>query len=357
VVLVLAVIITAPLDSIIKHWMIAAARSKLRTFPRLTVIGVVGSYGKTTMKEALYAVLSQKFQTVMTPENINTPLGIAAVIQKRITTHTQIFIVEMGEYTKGDIAGICTLVRPAIGVITGINEAHLERMGTIETAVSSIFELAEQMDQTGLLVLNGDSRLVAEHYQSYVTQQTVYLASSRLPNQYPTKLLGRYAAGVMDAVARVATHLGLSENEIRMGTAAVQPIPHRLQPIPGGGGVLVIDDSYNGNPDGVAEAIYTLSTFTGRRKIYITPGLVEMGSKTEQVHVQIGTELAPVADLVVLIQTSVTPFIIQGLRTHGFPEKNILIYDSMLTVQKRMHEFVRPHDVVLFQNDWPDNYV
>jgi len=355
--LIVAVIVTLPFDLALKYVMIQRAAHKMRKLHHLKVIAVAGSYGKTTMKEALYAVLSQKYVAVMTPDNINTPLGIAAVILKRISAETQLFIVEMGEYQRHDIEKMCALVHPGLGVITGINEAHLERMGSLDNAVHAIFELAESLGKEGYLVMNGDDRLVQENYKTYIKSPNTYLYSSSATHELKTQLLGRYAVGVMDGVGAIATYLGLSNDEIRMGAASVQPVAHRLQPISGAEGVLVIDDSYNGNPAGVTEAIYTLSTFTTRRKIYVTPGLVEMGSRVEAVHRAIGKELAPVADLVVLIKTSVTPFIVSGLQEAGFDMSHILYFSSMPEVQAHMQDFVKPHDVILFQNDWPDNYV
>lgn len=345
------------IDLFSKELVITRAQRKMATLTNLTVIGVAGSYGKTTMKEALRQVISQKFKTVATPGNINTPVGIARIVLNDITPQTEVFIVEMGEYQRGDIKHICSITKPQIGVITGINEAHLERMGTLAMTVATIFELAENMHESGLLVLNGDSALVRDNFKIYTRGQNIHIYSQKRPSQLKTQLLGEYAGALMDGVESVARRLGMTQEEVRIGAAGILPIEHRLQPIQGKHNMLIIDDSYNGNPDGVSEAVRVLARYTDRRKVYITPGLVEMGERSATVHRQIGRELAPIADLVVLVKNSVTPYIKEGLVKAKFNKKNILEYASSEEVYSHMTDFARPNDVILFQNDWPDNYV
>lgn len=345
------------IDLFSKELVITRAQRKMATLTNLTVIGVAGSYGKTTMKEALRQVISQKFKTVATPGNINTPVGIARIVLNDITPQTEVFIVEMGEYQRGDIKHICSITKPQIGVITGINEAHLERMGTLAMTVATIFELAENMHESGLLVLNGDSALVRDNFKIYTRGQNIHIYSQKRPSLLKTQLLGEYAGALMDGVEAVARRLGMTQEAVRIGAAGILPIEHRLQPIQGKHNMLIIDDSYNGNPDGVSEAVRVLARYTDRRKVYITPGLVEMGERSATVHRQIGRELAPIADLVVLVKNSVTPYIKEGLVKAKFNKKNILEYASSEEVYSHMTDFARPNDVILFQNDWPDNYV
>jgi UDP-N-acetylmuramoyl-tripeptide--D-alanyl-D-alanine ligase len=352
----LCVLLLNPIDRSVKQSVIRQAKLKLASFPQLEIVGIAGSYGKTTMKEAVFAILSQKYSVLKTPENINTPLGIARLILDKLDSSTQVLIVEMGEYTRGDVQEICSIVKPQTAIITGINEAHLERMGSIENTIAAIFELAQNMNQKGLLVLNGDNKLISENYKTFITTQKVELVSSKEKSNLHSGLLGRYATGVLHAAAAVGTYLGLTQEQIEKGALSVRPLPHRLQPIEGTRGVLVIDDSYNGNPEGVSEAIHLLSTYTGRRKIYITPGLVETGTKIKEVHIQIGKELASVADRVVLIKNSASPYIAQGLMENGFNKNHILWYGSAHEAHAAMGEIIEPNDVVLFQNDWPDNY-
>lgn len=352
-----SVFVISFIDLFSKELVITRAQRKMATLTNLTVIGVAGSYGKTTMKEALRQVISQKYKTIATPGNINTPVGIARIVLNDLTPQTEVFIVEMGEYQRGDIKHICSIAKPQIGVITGINEAHLERMGSLAMTIATIFELAENMQESGLLVLNGDSSHVRDNYKTFVKGQNIHIYTKKRPSQLKTKLLGDYAGAIMDGVDAVARRIGLTQEEVRIGAAGIVPIDHRLQPIHGQHNMLIIDDSYNGNPDGVSEAISVLARYTDRRKVYITPGLVEMGGRSAAVHRQIGKELASVADIVVLVKNSVTPHIKEGLLKAKFNKKNILEYASSEDVYSHMNDFAKPNDVILFQNDWPDNYV
>lgn len=351
-----ATFLLIPLDRYLKHKLITEAKLKLARFPHLEIVGIAGSYGKTTMKEILATILSEKHTVLKTPENINTPLGIARLILSKLDESITVLIVEMGEYTRGDISDICSFVKPQTAVITGINEAHLERMGSLENTTAAIFELAQHMNQEGLLVLNGDNALIRENYHKFCTNQKIELVSSKKETTLESGLLGNYAKGMLEAGAHIARYLGLTEEQIRKGARAVKPLPHRLEPIEGARGVLVIDDSYNGNPEGVREAIHVLSTYKDRRKVFVTPGLVETGEHNEAVHKAIGKELAAVANMVVLIENSATPYIAQGLTEQGFNAQNILWFKSTHEAHAAMGEIIKPHDVVLFQNDWPDNY-
>jgi UDP-N-acetylmuramoyl-tripeptide--D-alanyl-D-alanine ligase len=355
--LCIVVFVITPLDLFLKKIKIGRAKSIIQKYPDLKVVGIAGSYGKTTMKEAISTILAEKYSVLKTPENINTPLGIADLIIKKLDERIQVLVVEMGEYSRGDIADICSLVKPQIGIITGINEAHLERMGSIENTVDTIFELAQHTEKDGALVLNNDNEYIRTHYKKYVSHQRIILYSSNYETELKSGLLGRYARGVLQAGEEVGLHFGLSMEQIQQGAAKIQALPHRLQPIEGSRGVLVIDDSYNGNPTGVSEAIYVLSTYQGRRKVYITPGLVETGEKTKEIHRQIGKELSQVANIVVLIKNSATPFIAEGLVENGFQKENIKWYNSTEAAHADMGNIVEPNDVVMFQNDWTDNYV
>lgn len=351
-----ATYIIQPLDRYLKHALITQAKLKLSRFPHLEIVGIAGSYGKTTMKEIVATMLSEKYKVLKTPENINTPLGIARLIMSKLDDSIKVLIVEMGEYTRGDISDICSFVKPQTAVITGINEAHLERMGSLENTTAAIFELAQHMNQQGLLVLNGDNALIRENYHKFCTTQKIELVSSKKEIALKSGLLGNYAKGMLQAGAHIARYLGMTEEEIEKGALAVKPLPHRLEPIEGVRGVLVIDDSYNGNPEGVLEAIHVLNSYKGRRKVFVTPGLVETGDKNESVHKAIGKELSSVADKVVLIRNSATPHIAKGLTEHGFAERNILWFGSASEAHAAMGTIIEPNDVVLFQNDWPDNY-
>ena len=219
-------------------------------------------------------------------------------------------------------------------------------------------------------VTGQDKTYWKNHYKKFVARQEIYLYQAKgkvefnedAPGYIYQKiffpLLGQYNLDKIDGVIYLAKKLGLNHQEIEIGLKKIKTPAHRLQPILNQkNNILVIDDSYNGNPDGVEEAIKTLSLFKKRRKIFVTPGLVEMGDKNKEVHQKIGKRLNDVVDLVILIKNSVTPYVEEGLINAGFNQKNILMCDSMMEAQNNLNNIIKSGDVVLFQNDWPDNYV
>jgi len=442
----IALLILKPLDGIAKNRLAARAKAKIKiltkpspltplpssfaeasadlregegketgSFPRggggLRIIGVAGSYGKTTMKEVLGQVLSCKFKVVSTPESVNTPVGISRWILNKVNESTEVIIVEMGEHYENDVKEICEIAKPDIAVVTGINESHLERMKKMDKVIATVFEIVSNSKQGAMVVLNGDDHRVMENYKKFVWPdhkiERFEIEDLILRNFNPEKLcweaevdgvgkievnlLGEYALGDVDAAVKIGKSLGMSNEQIIAGIKGVKPVEHRLQPIKSAGDVLVIDDAYNGNPDGVAEAIKVLSRFINRRKLIITPGLVEMGKSSPEIHREIGRHLAGVADVVILIKNSVTGFIEEGIlsttpsRQGGTPLlfqegttatavsppniggvprvaggggiPTIIWFDSSLEAHAGLKNILKPGDVILFQNDWGDQYV
>lgn len=379
--LVLSVFVLAPLDWSLKRKKVAAATAKINSLPNLKVVAVTGSYGKTTMKEALVAVLSEKFQVVATPDNKNTPLGLAEVIKNEVNETTEVLVVEMGAYQIGDIAELCHITPPDVAILTGINEAHLERFGSLENTTRGKYEIVTEAKEGAFIVLNKDDKRVRENAERFlggrphaffsqtgadleVTEKSYgedrtglsFTLKGDLEYRFNLPHLADYIIGTVMAATLVARHLGLGKDEIERGLNKLPVPPHRLQLIPGKGGVTVIDDSYNGNPEGVREAIKVLARIKGKRKLYLTPGLVEAGERVAEVHVEIGQELAPVADVVLLIRNSVTPYIEAGLKKSGY-QGEILWYENTSEAHGSLGKILAPGDVILFQNDWPDNYI
>lgn len=383
-----AVAVLTPLDYIVKRLVVARAKRRLAQYPSLTIIGITGSYGKTTTKEMVAAALGEQYTVVKTTGNQNTPLGLSRLITKQLTKETDILLVEMGAYGPGDIAQLCAIARPHISIVTGVNEAHLERFGSLETTLETKFEIVRHAHPDAFVVLNADDERVRSAAQKYVQpSQTVgwyganghVLGACRITEQtfdekslqqaahvhcgahdlgtVRTKLLGNYAWGVIAAACTVALHLQTVPERMKRGIMQLEPLEHRLQPISGASGITIIDDSYNGNPAGVRAAIAVLQRFHNRRTLYVTPGLVEMGTRSEQVHEELGRELAPAADVVIVIQTSVSNALVKGLRAGGMAEENIVVCKTAPAAHRRVQTMTNPGDVILFQNDWPDNYI
>jgi UDP-N-acetylmuramoyl-tripeptide--D-alanyl-D-alanine ligase len=357
--LVLASVVLRPLDYVLKSWIIFRAKRKIAKFKNLKIVGITGSFGKTTMKAVLAAILSQKFQVLRTPESVNTPVGIARLILKKLIPEIEIFIVEMGAYRRGDIRKLCQITPPDIAVLTGINEAHLERFGNLENTIAAKFEIVENSKPDALAVLNEDNKPVCENCKKYLAgREAIFYSSAAGRGEiYQNPFLGEYALGMIRAAVSVGEKLGMQRSEIFAGIGELRPVPHRLEPLKLTGDILAIDDSYNANPDGIREAVKVLSRYQNRRKIYLTPGLVEVGTRACEIHLDLGRNLAKVADLVILIKNSATPRIAQGLKEAGFSEDKIIWFESALQAHGSLEKILKAGDVILFQNDWPDNYL
>ncbi len=386
ILLTVSTILVTPIDYPLKQYLILKAKKKISSLrPKLKIVGITGSYGKTTTKEVIASILAQKFKVLKTPENFNTPLGVSRFVLKEVSNDTEILVVEMGAYKRGDIKKLCRLAPPDVAVLTGINESHLERFGSLQNTVRTKFEILEGLRNSGLAVLNADNALVVENSGKFFKGTPLFYTSGKHPlafvqtekakfnpkslgldltltrgntkYNFTVPFLGKYIAGAIGAGITIADKLGLTKEQVKKGVAQLRPLPHRLEIVSSKNGVVVIDDSYNGNPNGVREAINALSQFKQKRKIYVTPGLVEMGGVSPVVHKQIGEELAPVADLIILIRNSVTGNIANGLKRQGFPINDIMWFDTAQAARESLPNIVKAGDVILFQNDWPENYI
>jgi UDP-N-acetylmuramoyl-tripeptide--D-alanyl-D-alanine ligase len=357
----------------IEYLIIRQARKKLMAH-RAIKIGIAGSFGKTTMREILMTVLSEGKKVAAPPQNHNTPLGISTFV-KTLSGDEEILIFELGEGRPGDVRTLCKLVQPDIGIITGINEAHLKKFKTLERTVKTIYELADYLSDKPTYV-SGESELARENARpGHILYSRAGVGDVKVENpktdlnglsftlvtnhtrlELASSLLGLHQVGPLAAAAALAERLGLLPEQIRSGIGKTGPFEHRLEPTTDASGVITLDDSYNGNPDGVRAVIDFLASLTGHRRFYVTPGLVEMGARTETVHREIGQWLARAKiENVVLVRNSVTPHIKQGLEEAGYGGK-VLWFDEALQAFAALPQLTVAGDVVLLQNDWPDQY-
>jgi UDP-N-acetylmuramoyl-tripeptide--D-alanyl-D-alanine ligase len=264
---------------------------------------------------------------------------------------------------------MCEFVQPEAGFITGINESHLESFGSLEAIIEDIFSLKDYLGGKPLY-LNGDNEILlredGDSTTLYSRQGTENNAVSNVKIgafdtvfslgkfKVQSGLLGWHNIGVVSAAVELAQQMELTDGEIREGLKNLKPFEHRMQPYELNG-AIIIDDTYNGNLDGVRAGLELLSGLQARRKIYVTPGLVEQGDKAEANHREIGELLVGKVDEVVLMRNSVTGFVADSLALHGFAGKLTLV-DDPLDFYENLDKFVAAGDVVLMQNDWTDNY-
>ena len=374
-----AALIMQPVENHINKGFFDSARKKLEARPDLIKIGITGSYGKTSTKFALRDILSQKYNVLATPASFNTPMGLSRVINEQLRPEHELFIAEMGARHVGDIKELCELVKPKYGLLTSIGPQHLETFGSIENIAGTKNELIEALPEDGVAFFSSDGSYVDrlymrcshEKYRSgfagerkmYMTVKDVTVGpdGSKFALECQdggrinctTRLLGRHNIQNIALCAAVARRLGLQMDEIARGIRVIQPVEHRLQLIPGP--ITVIDDAFNSNPTGAAEALSVLSGFPGRRLI-ITPGMVEQGEKEDDLNYKFGTQMPGCVDIVILVGPKHTKPIYEGLIAHHFPKENIHVARDLDEATSFLGQLGQPGDTVLFENDLPDNY-
>ncbi len=334
-------------------------------------IAVAGSYGKTTMKELLVTVLSEGKKVAATPANKNVAVSHAQFAQT-LDGNEDVVIIEYGEGRPGDVPRFIKTTHPDIGIITGLAPAHLDQYKTLAAAGADIFKLAEDVSSQKLYV-NAESPLaepfIKPDYQTYsrsgalgwevqevklgLEGTTFTLKKGKQSMELTSGLLGEHQIGPLALVAALADQLGLTKKQIQAGVQHTKPFEHRMQPYELKG-AWVIDDTYNGNIDGMKAGLKLLAALPAKRKLYVTPGLVDQGPETERVHLELGQAIAAAKpDLVVLMHNSVTDFIEKGLTDY---KGEVMIEDEPLRFYTNLDQFVAAGDLVLMQNDWTDNY-
>lgn len=392
--LTVANLLIYPLERTINGAYLLSARKRIKTF-QPKVIGITGSYGKTSTKYILHQILSQKFNTLMTPDSYNTPMGICKVIRGELTAEHEIFIVEMGAYKRGDIRELCNLASPQIGILTAVGPQHLERFKSIENIAKTKYELIESLPPGGLAVFNCDNEICAgladkreqdgNPVRRYATEISPVVSVSERAEfsatniqhtdeglaftihtsvgtaetakaEIRTQLLGRHNVSNILAATTVAIECGMTLEEIRIAIANVEPVPHRLQLTASEGNVTIIDDSFNSNPVGAKAALEVLTEIQGGKKVLVTPGMVELGEREYEENKRLGEHAADVCDLVILVGPRRTTPILDGLKAAQYPTQQIIVALNLEEVKQHLATQVKAGDVVLFENDLPDNY-
>lgn len=379
---ILSNVIVYPLERSIQKYYINSAARKIFSMNNLIKIGITGSFGKTSTKFILKTILSEKYKVLATPDSYNTTMGTTRVIREMLSKDHEVFISEMGARNIGDIAEICSIVKPDIGIITSIGKQHLETFKTINNVAKTKYELIEGLKEDGTGFFPSDNDYCYELYKGTTKKKVLYGLQNHIEElditaedivlsdkgstfvltgrdgkkiECTTKLLGKHNVLNILGCAAIAKYLGMTMEEIAAGVSKIEPIPHRLQILPTQNGTIVIDDAFNSNPVGSKMALEVLSQFKGR-KIIVTPGMVELGIEEFDLNKDFGREIAKVVDIAVLIGKKRTEAIQQGLVQEGFSQDNLHVVNSLDEATVKLAAFVRSGDIILFENDLPDNY-
>ncbi len=336
-------------------------------------IAIAGSYGKTSMKELLVTVLGEGKKVAATPANQNV-LSSHARFANSLVGDEDIVVVEFGEGKPGDVKRFTDVVHPTDAVITGIAAAHLDRYKTIVAAASDIFSVATDMPADHVYVNTEAEEAAAfmrEGYQGYdrrgalgwraqnisvdITGTRFELTKGTQTLRLASQLLGLHQVGPLAFAAALGLSMGLTEMQVVTGIGQTKPFEHRMQPYQLAG-AWIIDDTYNGNLEGIRAGTELLASLEAKRKLYVTPGLVEQGDQTAAIHQTVGDLIAKSnPDVVVLMQNSATEHIQTGLTAAGYKGK-VMVQTDPLDFYQHLDHFVAAGDVMLMQNDWTDNY-
>jgi len=374
-------VVMTPVESAVNRWFYRDARRRIRQMPRLRVIGITGSFGKTSTKTMLQRMLAENFHVVMTPESYNTPMGVTKVIRSTLTPVHEMFVVEMGARQPGDIRELCELVAPKIGILTAIGEQHLETFHDIETIIRTKHELIEALPPDGIAFLNMDNehiRSVANltpvkkifygidsddlHYSARNIRVSAagstfeFCAPDGRQKTFQTRLLGKHNIYNIVAAAAAACELGMDLAIIATVVKNLDPVTHRLELKKTAQGITIIDDAYNSNPVGAHSALEVLASMEGGQRILITPGMVELGSREYELNYAFGQYAAERCDYVILVGRRQTIPIQAGLNAADYPAERCYVAANLTDANRHLWTFVKPGDFVMYENDLPDTY-
>lgn len=371
--------INVPLEKGVNLWYINDAKKVLRSYRDLKVIGITGSYGKTTTKFILTRILSEKYNVVCTPQSFNTPMGVVRTVRQHLKPQTQIFVCEMGAKNIGDIKEICKIASPDFGLITSVGEQHLETFKSVDNVFKTKFELADTVaNNNGVTFVNGDSKEIIERiskdgFKVYGSDNSFdytvnNITCDRFGSKFDlsidgavislsTKLLGKHSALNIAGASALAYTLGVSTEDIKFAVASLKPTEHRLEMKTSVNRSLLIDDAYNANPEGSLEAVNVLGSFDGMKKVIITPGLIELGEKEYECNFNLGVQSAKVCDIIILVGLTRSKPMADGVKSTDFNAENLYTVASFKEAMEIYSKLADNNTVVLLENDLPDNYL
>lgn len=367
-----------PIENLVYKYYYNKANKKLKSLTNMDVIGITGSYGKTSSKNILFDVLSEKYNVFKTPKNYNTDYGMMLSINNHLDKFNDYFIAEMGAFKRGEINRLCNFVKPKYGILTKIGPAHLDTFLNIENIMKTKFELIESLPHDGIAVLNGDDEyqlkyniknncskiwIGIDNKNVDVWATNIKLGSNGTnfkchfnndPKSYLINipLLGQ--ANVYNVLASIALarELGMNMDQIISGISQIRQIEHRLE-LKYINGVTFIDDAYNSNPIGSKTAVEVLGLMPGK-KIIVTPGMIELGKNQDELNKKFGMYIASNCDEVILIGKNQTKPIYDGLMESKFNKKNIYILNDVKEAFKLIGKLKDNDTYVLLENDLPD---
>ncbi|MDO4962512.1 MAG: UDP-N-acetylmuramoyl-tripeptide--D-alanyl-D-alanine ligase [bacterium] len=369
--------VNKPIEKCVYLYYKHKAIKKLNTM-NIPVVGITGSYGKTSSKNIINDILNVKLNSFATPKSFNTPYGLIRSINNYLDKFNDIFIAEMGAFKLGEIKQNCKLVKPKYGIITTIGEAHLETFGSRDNIMKGKFELIESLGRDGVAILNRDDEYQVKYklknkckvlwvginnddvdlkatnikLSSNGTSFDCIFKGDKKSYNFKTKLLGTHNIyNILNGIM-LGYELGLTIEQLQRGVSSIKPIEHRLE-LKKYGNIFIIDDAYNSNPVGSKRALEVLKLMDGV-KIVVTPGMIELGSEQYNLNYKFGEYMASSCDYAILIGKNQTKPIYDGLIKSGYDDKKIFILNDVKEAFPLMNRLAKGNTYVLLENDLPD---
>lgn len=377
VIIMLAGAMMNPLEQQIQYHYMRQAKQLLQNARNLNIIGITGSYGKTSVKNILFHMLSMEKMTLMTPKSYNNRMGITLTIREQLQPLHEIFLCEMGADHVHEIEQLMDFVKPSIGIVCAVGPQHLQTFKTMEAILHEKMQMIERLPMHGTGFLNAD-----DHYiRSYPLRDTCriiwygqdYIADYRICDirysktgtnfavvhegqryQFHTVLLGEHNIMNITCGIAVASTLGIAWQTLQKAIERLPYVEHRLAKIDSNA-YTILDDAYNANPQGARYALDVLSQMEGRRFL-VTPGFIDLGERQDFENYQLGNAIMGCADEVILVGQHQSASIYRGLIDAGFPETYLHVVDQLDQAFHLLYELAKPCDVVLLENDLPDAF-
>ena len=400
-----------------KHRIIEQAAAKVAAVKPQNIIGITGSYGKTSTKTFLATILSTKYPTFATAGGTNIHIAIAQQILRELPPTAPAglpnpdelqMIIEMAAYTKGEITSICRTTPPNIGIWLAVNEQHLSLFGGIEGTVEAKYELIAALPPNGLAILNADDPRVmakckdwpgrkitfsvqdpnADYYATDVVVEPEMLSFTVTPpspqpspfgrggqkSQKPLAprergwgeggpllfsipLAGRHNLSNLLAAIAAAHEVGMTLPEIAEAAKNIHSLPGTLAPRKGRKGTLLIDSSYSSNPTGVRAALEYLSIFEGKKKVMLFPGIIELGEESDRLHRELGAAIARVCDLLILIKEDFATPIVEGALSYATTNLEVLRNLDNGQILQRLEQLAGRDTVILFEGRGTERFM
>jgi len=372
-------IITEPFERGIKNSYEKKAKKIIDGYDDLIKVGITGSFGKTSTKNIVTNIISDKFYSLMTPASYNTPMGITRTIREMLKPIHEVFVCEMGADHKGEISHLMNFVKPKYGIVTSIGPQHLNTFKSLDNIIHEKMEMIEKLPTDGVGIINVDNGYINEYKiknnckiircgikntdADIVAYDIKYSNSGssfkvnfgKKTYTFKTCLLGEHnIMNVLLAIA-LANELGMSIKEISDGVLNVKQVEHRLE-IKKINGLTFIDNAFNSNPISSKLSLDVIEKMP-KKRVIVTPGLIDLGKSEDDYNYEFGRYMVNRVDIVILVGEKNSIYIKKGLLKEGFDENNLIVVDSVKEAFNYCYSNLNEKDVILLENDLPDAFL